>query len=102
MPDGLYSISDIQDCFEYIIKKHETIANNSPIQICIKKIKNHVVFRIKKCYKLELLSKETMRLIASTEKVIDIDKNGENVPKLEIVDVILMHYNVINNNYQQA
>ena len=43
-----------------------------------------------------------MRLIASTEKVIDIDKNGENVPKLEIVDVILMHYNVINNNYQQA
>ena len=43
-----------------------------------------------------------MRLLVSTEKVITKDKNGENVPKLEIVDVILMHCNVANNNYQQA
>ena len=43
-----------------------------------------------------------MKLLGSTEKVIDRDKNGENVPKLEFVDVILMHYNVVNNSYQQA
>ena len=70
--------------------------------IYINKIKNRVVFKIKTAYKLKLLSKETMRLLVSTEKVITKDKNGENVPKLEIVDVILMHCNVANNNYQQA
>ena len=43
-----------------------------------------------------------MKQLRSTEKVIDKDKNGENVPKLEIVDVILIHYNAINNSYQQA
>ena len=43
-----------------------------------------------------------MKLLGSTEKVIDRDKNGENVPKLEFVDVILMHYNIVNNSYQQA
>ena len=49
-------------------------------------------------YKLELLSKETTKLLGRTAKVIGKDKNGENVPKLEIVDVILMHCNVVNNS----
>ena len=49
-------------------------------------------------YKLDLLSKETTKLVGRTEKVIGKDKNGENVPKLEIVDVILMHCNVFNNS----
>ena len=39
--DGSYSISDIQDYFEFIIKKHETLAENSPIQIYLNKIKNN-------------------------------------------------------------
>ena len=47
LPDGSYSNSDIQDYFEYIIKKHETIADNSPVQIYINKIKNRIVFKIK-------------------------------------------------------
>ena len=47
LPDGSYSISDIQDYFEYIIKKHETIADNPPVQIYVKKIKNNIVFKIK-------------------------------------------------------
>ena len=33
LPDGSYSVSDIQDYFEYTIEKHETIANNPPVQI---------------------------------------------------------------------
>ena len=47
LPDGSYSVSDIQDYFEYIIKKHETIADNSPVQIYVNRIKNRVVFKIK-------------------------------------------------------
>ena len=57
LPGGSYSISDIKDYFEYIIKKHETVADDPPIQIYINKIKYHVVFNIKTGYKLKLLSK---------------------------------------------
>ena len=46
LPDGSYSVSDIQDYFEYIIKKHETIADNPPVQIYMSKIKSSIVFRI--------------------------------------------------------
>ena len=53
LPDGSYSISDIQDYFEFIIKKHETLAENLSIQIYPNKIKNIIVFRIKTGYKLE-------------------------------------------------
>ena len=52
-----YSLSDIQDYFAYIIKKHETVADDPPIQIYINKIKNQVVFNIKTGNKLKLLSK---------------------------------------------
>ena len=55
--DGSYSVSDIQDYFEYIIKKHETMADNPPVQIYVNKIKNSIVLKIKTGYKLELLSK---------------------------------------------
>ena len=57
-PDRSYSVSNMQDYFKYIITKHETIADTSPIQIYINKTKNRVVFKIKTGYKLELLSKD--------------------------------------------
>ena len=63
LPDGSCSVSDIQDYFEYVIKKHDTIADNSPVQIYVNKIKNWVVFKKKTVYKLELLTKETMQLL---------------------------------------
>ena len=91
MPDGLYSIADIQDYFEFIIKKHKILAENPPIQIYPNKIKNRIVFKIKTGYKLELLSPETMKLLGSTKK--DEDKDGEDLPKLESVEVILVHCN---------
>ena len=47
LPDGFYSISDIQDYFEYIIKRHETITDNPPVKIYVNKIKNRIVFKIK-------------------------------------------------------
>ena len=43
-----------------------------------------------------------MKLLESTKKDIDKDKNGEDVPKLESVEVVLVHCNFVNNNYQQA
>ena len=58
LPGGSYSVSDIQDYFEYNIKKHETIADNSPVQIHVNEIKNRIVFKIKTGYKLELLTKK--------------------------------------------
>ena len=56
LPDGSYSIADIQDYFEFIIKKHETLTENLPIQIYPNKIKNRVIFKIKTGYKLESLT----------------------------------------------
>ena len=69
LPDGSYNISEIQD---YI--------------------------KIKSGYKLELLSKETMKLLGSTKDIINSDKNGENVPRLENVEVVLVHCNLVNNS----
>ena len=59
-------------------------------------------FKIKTSFKLELLTPETMRLLGSTKKAVDKDKNGEGVPKLESVEVVLVHCNLVNNNYQQT
>ena len=82
LPDGSYSVSDIQYYFEFIIRKHETLTETPPVEIYPNKIKNKIVFKIKTGYKLELLTHETIRLLGSTKKVVDADKNGENVPKL--------------------
>ena len=101
LPDGSYNISEIQDYIEYIIKKHETIGENASILIYANTISNRIVFKIKSGYKLELLSKETMKLLGSTSSIIDADKNSENVPKLENVEVVLVHCNLVNNSYQQ-
>ena len=100
--DDLYTIDDIQDYFEFIIKKHETLTDNSPVQIYANKIKNRIVFKIKTGHKLELLTLETMKLLRSTKKVVDKDKNSENVPKLESVEVVLVHCNLVKNDYQHA
>ena len=68
LPDGSYSIAEIQDYFKFIIKKHETLTKNLPVQIYPNKIKNSIVFKIKTSYKLELLTLETMRLLGSGTK----------------------------------
>ena len=101
MPDGSYNISEIQNYIEYIIKKHEKVGENAPILIYANTINNRIAFKIKTGYKLELLSKETMKLLGSTKDVIDADKNSENVPRLENVEIVLVHCNLVNNSYQQ-
>ena len=70
LPDGSYSIADIQAYFGFIIKKHETLTENLPVQIYPNKIKNIIVFKLKAGYKLELLTPETMKLLGSTKKTL--------------------------------
>ena len=101
LPDRSYSVSDIQDYFEYILKKHGKNTNNPLIQIYVNKIENRITFKIKNGYSLELLTKETMKLLGSTENKITKDKNGEDVPHLEITEVVLVHCKIVNNDYQQ-
>ena len=101
LPDGSYSVSDIQDYFEYILKKHSESVDNPSIRMYINKIENRITFKIKNGYYLELLKPETMKLLGSTKSKITKDKNGENVPHLEIVELVLVHFNLVNNVYQQ-
>ena len=99
--DGSYSVSDIQDYFEYILKKHSESVDNPSIRMCINRIENRMTFKIKNGYYLELLTPETMKLLGSTESKINKDKNGENVPHLEVVELKLVYWNLVNNDYQQ-
>ena len=101
LPDGLYSASDIQDYFEYLLEKHGESVDNPPVQIYVNKIENRITFKIKKGYSLELLTLETMKLLGSTKNKITEDKNGENVPHLEITEVALVHCDIVNNDYHQ-
>ena len=67
----------------------------------VNRIENRITFKIKNGYYLELLTPETMKLLGSTESKITKYKNGENVPHLEIVGLVLVHCNFVNNDYQQ-
>ena len=71
------------------LKKHgEKTNNNNPlITECVNKIENRVTFKLKQRSR-------------STKSKITKDENGENVPHLEITNVVLIHCNIVNNNYE--
>ena len=93
--------SDIQDYIEYINKKHETLTTIPPIHVYINRINNRLVFKIKDGYKVELQTPETIKLFGSTKnKRIDKIKNG-GISSLEEVEVVLIQYNLVDNQYQQ-
>ena len=98
---GSYSISDIQNYFEYILKKQEKNIDNLLVKIYANKIENRITFKIKNGYSFELLMPETMKLLGSTKNKISKGKNGENVQYLEITEVALVHCNIVSNDYQQ-
>ena len=87
--------------FQYIFKKHGENIDNQSVKIYVNKIENRITFRIKNGYGFELLTPETTKLLGSTENKITRDKNCENVPHLEITEVVLIHCNIVNNDYQQ-
>ena len=110
LPDGSYSISDIQDYFEYIFKKHREKINNDKdndkdndknkpsVKIYINRVEMRITFKIKDGHSLELLTKEIMKLLGSTKNKVTKDKN---VPHLEITEIVLVHCNIVNDDYQQ-
>ena len=100
LSDGSCSASDIQDYFECISKNTEKDNDIPSIRIYIIKIYHRITFKTKPGYYLELFTPETMKLLRSTEKKINENKNGENIPTLEITEVILVHFNIVNNHYQ--
>ena len=96
LPDGSYSVSNIQDYF-----KHGENIEKPSVKLCVNKIENRIAFKIINGYSLELLTTGTMKLLGSTENKITKNKNGEHVPHLEITEVVLVHCNIVNNDYQQ-
>ena len=70
LPNGSYSIVDIQDYFEFIINKNETLTENPSVQIYPNKIKKRIVFKIKTSYKLELLTPKTMKLLEVQKRML--------------------------------
>ena len=82
-----------------IFKKPNEKIDNLSIRIYINKTENRITFKIKIGYYLELLTPETMKLLRSTENKITKDKNGGTVAHSEITEVVLVHCNIVNNDY---
>ena len=101
LPDGSYSISDIQDYIEYVIKKHTILTKILHIPVYINRINNRLVFKIKDGYNLELETPKKMKLFGSAKNLLDKTKNGENVLILEVVEIVLIKCNSTDNQYQQ-
>ena len=82
-------------------KKHNEKIDNLSIRIFVNKLENRITFKIKTGYYIDLLTPETVKLLGSTENKITKDKNAANIPHLEITEVVLAHFNIFNNDYQQ-
>ena len=99
MDHNLYEIFKI--ILNTFLKIMENHTDKPSVQIYVNKIENRITFKIKNGYSLELLTPETMKLLGSTKNKITKDKNGENVPHLEITEVVLVYCDIVNNDYQQ-
>ena len=98
LSDGSFSVSNIEDYFEYIIKKHEAVTDTSPKRRYVHKTENRITFKIKTRHYLQLSTPEMMKLLGSPKNKITKDNNEENVPHLEINKVVLVHCYVVNND----
>ena len=63
LPDGSYSVSNIQDYFEYILKKHIENIDKPSVKIYVIKIEKKLHLKLKNGFSLELLTSETMKLL---------------------------------------
>ena len=102
------NLNDLMDYILYqiikiikVIKNHEKVTDNPSIRIYVNKIKNRIIFRIKAGYFLELFMSETMKLLASIKSKITKNENDENVPHLKVIEVVLVHCNIDNNDYNK-
>ena len=101
LPGGPYSVSDIQEYFEYIInKKQKAVTDNLPIRTYVNKKEFRITIKTKTGYHIETLTLETMKLLQSTKNKVTKDKNLENMLHLEITEAVLVHSNIANYDYQ--
>ena len=101
MPDGSYFVLDIPDYIKYIIKKYNILTISLVIHGYINWINYRFLFEIKDGCKLELRRPETMILLGIIKKTkIEKTKNVENVPSLEVVEVVLVKFNLVDNQFQ--
>ena len=92
----------LQDYSEYIFKKHRENTDKPSVQIYVSKTESRVTLKIKNTWTFfELLTHETMKLLGNTDNKIIRHKNDGNVPHLEITEVVLVHCDIVNNDYQQ-
>ena len=94
----LYQIFKI--ILSILLKKNETVTDNHPIRIYVNKIENTITFLNKARYYPKVLTPKTIKLLGNTKNELTKDKIEENVPYLEITEVVLVHSNIVNNNYQ--
>ena len=99
LPVGSNSVLDIQEYFEHIIKKHESVADNLPIRMHGNNIENTITFKMKTGYYLDLLSPDIMKIVGSTKSKMIKDENCESVSHLKITEVGLVQCNIVNNDY---
>ena len=83
------------------MKKNETLPSNPSIHIYINRINNRLMCKIKDGYNLELQTPETMKILNTTKNLVDKTENEENVPTLEVVEVYLFQYNIVDKQYRQ-
>ena len=83
-----------------IFKKHREANDNPSKRICVNKAKNRITFKIKAGHYLKILTPKTMELIESTEIKITKVENSKNLSHLEITEIVLIHYSIVNNNYK--
>ena len=99
MPDGSYSLSNIQHYFQYF--HYETLVDKPPVQKSVNKIKKRITFKIKTKSYFDFLTPETIKLLESAERIIPKDRNSDNVPQLQIVETVLVKCYIVNNQLQQ-
>ena len=83
------------------MKKHGANIDKPSLKIYGYRIENRIIFKIKNGYSLELLTPETMKFLGSIENTIIKDEKSQNVLHLEITEVVLVHSNIVNSDYQQ-
>ena len=66
----------------------------------VRKIDNIITFKIQTGYYLKILTPETMEILGRAESKITKDKNGESEPHSKITELVLVHCNIVNNDYQ--
>ena len=98
LPNRFYFASDIEDYFEYVLKKHEKKTDNSSIVKFVNKTENRITVKFKTGYYPKHLM---IKLLGSTKTKIIKNESGEKVPHIEITEVMLGHWNIVNNDYQE-